>query len=150
MTCEDELAIRNLLARVAHITDGRGSLEEYLTYWTEDATWESPVAGSFRGHAGQLERHERYRAAGVQGPDADSFHLLTTVYVHVDGDEATSMSSWLYVGNTASAPKIEDVGTYTDSLRRTPEGWKLSSRKVTQGSGDWLRRREAEQAEKGA
>jgi hypothetical protein len=143
MSVEDELAIRNILARVAHITDGRGPLEEYLTLWTEDSTWESPVAGSFQGHAGHLERHARYRAAGVQGPDADSFHLVTTVYVRVDGDEASSMSSWLYVSSTDSEPKIEDVGTYTDTLRRTPEGWKLSSRKVTQGSGDWLRRREA-------
>ena len=110
MTSEDELAIRNILARVAHITDGRGSLEEYLTLWTEDSTWESPVAGSFRGHAGHLERHARYRAAGVQGPDADSFHLVTTVYVKVEGDEASSMSSWLYVSRSDSEPRNTSTG----------------------------------------
>ena len=68
-TTEDELEIRNVLARVAHITDGRGTLEEYLTLWTEDSTWESPVSGSFKGHQGHLDRHAKYRATGVQGPE---------------------------------------------------------------------------------
>jgi len=145
-TTEDELEIRNVLARVAHITDGRGTLEEYLTLWTEDSTWESPVSGSFKGHQGHLDRHAKYRATGVQGPEASSFHLLTTVWVKVNGDEADSMSSWVYVGGADSEPKIEDIGTYTDTLRRTPEGWKLASRKVTQGSGEWLQRKAAEAA----
>jgi len=136
---EDELEIRNLLARVSHITDGRGSLDDYLTLWTEDCSWSSPVAGSFTGHAGHLERHEKYRAAGVQGPEVDSFHLLTTVWVDVDGDHATSLSTWVLITQARDNPKVQDVGNYSDTLRRTAEGWKLVTRDVTQGAGQWLR-----------
>ena len=136
---DDELEIRNLLARVVHITDGRGTLDDYMKLWTEDCWWHSPVAGSFKGHQGLIERHEKYRGAGVQGPEVDSFHVLTSVWVDVDGDTASSMSTWMLITQARDNPKIQDIGTYSDTLRRTPEGWKLATREITQGSGQWLR-----------
>lgn len=140
---DDELEIRNVMAKLAHITDGRGSLEEYLELWTEDCTWESPVAGSWSGHEGHLARHARFRKAGVQGPGAESFHVLTTIAVDVDGDNARALSTWMLVTRWSGAPQVQDIGTYTDTLRRTPTGWRLVTRKVTQGEGDWLREKEA-------
>lgn len=142
---DDQVEIQNLLARVAHITDGRGTLDEYLALWTKDSIWESPVAGVWRGHEGHLARHERFRGAGVQGPDAESFHVLTTACIEIDGDEAKSLSTWLLITRTDSDPKIQDVGTYTDTLQRSPSGWKLHTRRVAQGDGKWLREAEAGQ-----
>jgi ketosteroid isomerase-like protein len=140
---DDQLEIRNVLARVAHLTDGRGTLQEYLGLWTEDCLWESPVAGTWRGHEGHLARHEKFRAAGVQGPDAQSYHVLTTTWVGLRGDEADALSTWMLISRWSGSPAIEDVGTYTDVLRRTPNGWKLATRHVAQGSGEWLRAKEA-------
>jgi SnoaL-like domain len=140
MSAEDDIEIRNVLARVAHITDGRGSMEEYVALWTEDCSWESPVAGSYQGHEGHLARHARYRDAGVQGPQVDSFHVLTTVWVKVEDSAAAALSTWLLIVDADTNPLIRDIGTYTDTLRRTSDGWKLVTRKVSQGSGDWLSR----------
>jgi hypothetical protein len=114
---DDQIEIRNVLARVAHLTDGRGTLEEYLGLWTEDCLWESPVA--------------------------QSYHVLTTTWVGVRGDEADALSTWMLITRWSGSPTIEDVGTYTDVLRRTPGGWKLATRQVAQGSGEWLRAKEA-------
>jgi hypothetical protein len=141
---DDELAIRNLLARVAHLTDGRGgNLDDYVELWTDDCTWSSPVAGTWHGHDGHRSRHERFRKAGVQGPGASSFHVLTTVWVDVQGEEADALSTWMLVTRWSGAPSVEDIGTYTDRLRRGPTGWRLATRMVEQGDGAWLRAREA-------
>lgn len=128
-----------MLARVAHITDGRGSLDEYVTLWTEDCVWESPVAGRWEGHQGHHDRHARFGRAGIQGPGAETFHVLTTTTVDVDGDEATSMSTWLLVVDASTAPRILDIGTYRDRLRRSPTGWRIAHRVVSQGDGAWIR-----------
>jgi hypothetical protein len=136
----DDLAIRDVLARVAQITDGWKSMDEYVRLWTDDCTWESPVAGIWRGHEGHRARHERYRDAGVQGPRADSFHLVLNTVIDLDGDTATGRSTWLLVNETSTAPRIQDIGTYDDTLRRTPDGWKIARRVVGHASGGaWLR-----------
>jgi hypothetical protein len=146
MSVEDELEIRNLLARISHITDGDGSMTEYLTLWTEDCKWESPVAGSYSGHEEQLARHAKFRAMGIQGPGVSAYHVLTTVYVHIDGDAADAHSTWLYVDSNSETPTIRDIGTYRDVLRRTPERWKLVTRTVSQGAGAWLREHDTDGA----
>jgi hypothetical protein len=69
--------------------------------------------------------------------------VLTTVWVDVRGDEADALSTWMLITRWSGSPTIEDIGTYSDVLRRTPDGWKLYSRQVTQGSGEWLRAKEA-------
>ena len=144
MTVEDEAEIRNLLARVLHMTDGRGDMAEYVYLYTEDCVWESEVAGTFHGREGQLARHAKYRGAGIQGPDVNSYHVLTTVEVHVDGATATSMSTWMLVFDTAGSPPVlQAIGTYTDTLRHEDGMWRLHIRRVGQGNGDWLAEREA-------
>ena len=51
----DELAIRNLLARLHHTIDalrrGEATEEEYDDCWTDDGVWESPRRGRFRRDA---------------------------------------------------------------------------------------------------
>ncbi len=140
MALEDDAEIRNLLARDMHITDGYGSMEEYLTLWTADSTWSSAVAGSFRGHEGHLARHERYRGIGLQGPGTSSYHLLTTVWVNVTGEDAAeALSTWMLIVRTPGGPKLQDLGNFEDTLRREDGAWKLASRVVSQGDGGWLK-----------
>jgi SnoaL-like domain len=79
---------------------------------------------------------------GIQGPDVRSYHVLTTMYVRVEPDAvgAEALSTWLYVDCSGDAPAILDMGNYSDTLRKTTEGWKLVTRMVTQGAGTWLER----------
>ena len=135
----DDADIRSLLARLAHLADS-GDLDEYLTLFTEDAAWVVPAipqtgvaASEKRGveeiGAGVRER----RAAGVQGPGTATMHVVTTIAVDIAGDEATAASTWLFLADTSTAPRVQAVGRYRDTLRRTPAGWRLARREISAG-----------------
>jgi 3-phenylpropionate/cinnamic acid dioxygenase small subunit len=138
----DELAIRNLVARLAHMAD-MGDLErDYLPLFTEDAEWELPsgadpaatpavVAGHEAIRADRVQR----RASNFQGPGTNTRHINTTLAVRVDGtDTAEAESYWLFVTDTTTtAPVVQGIGRYHDTFRRTPDGWKLARRRIVPG-----------------
>ncbi|WP_420434317.1 nuclear transport factor 2 family protein [Candidatus Poriferisocius sp.] len=127
----DELAVRNVVARLAMLSDG-GDLEEYVDLFTDDARWDMP-GGELQGRenllAGAIER----RAAGTVGPGSNTRHVITTQAVAVDGEEAVSDSYWQFWANTAAEPSIALFGTYHDRLVRTEDGWKLAHRVISFG-----------------
>jgi 3-phenylpropionate/cinnamic acid dioxygenase small subunit len=135
-----ELEIRNVIARLAQLADA-GDTDAYVQLMTEDVIWAMPANPSVglppserRGReeiaAGQRERV----AAGVQGPDSNSMHVITTTAVDVRGDdEATAASHFLYVTATVTEPQITNVGRYADEFRRTDTGWKLARRTIRFG-----------------
>jgi ketosteroid isomerase-like protein len=127
----DELAVRNVVAALARTADG-DDVDAYLALFAPDATWELPE-GTRRGHdelrAASLER----RAAGTIGPGSHTRHVVTTVVVHVDGDRATAESTWMFLADTTTAPRIARVGTYADEFRRHGHHWLLVHRTITYG-----------------
>jgi uncharacterized protein (TIGR02246 family) len=131
----DELAIRNLIARLAHMADMASidDLDRYIACFTEDASWEMP-GNERRGHeairAGARER----RLSRAQGPGSNSRHVITTIAVDVDGtDTATSDAYFLAYANTTTSPTVNVMGHYHDTWSRTDEGWKLARRQITFG-----------------
>ncbi len=129
----DELAIRNLIVRVAQYADGLGSVDQYAELFTEDAAWLMP--GSERHgrddiRAGSAER----RAAGGVGPGSNSRHVVTSVAVELTGpDDAEADSYWLYWVDTHESPRVQLMGHYHDAFRRTADGWKLARREISYG-----------------
>lgn len=125
---DDELEIRNLIARVARYADG-DDVEAYVALFTPDASWEMPGAER-RGHddirAGSLER----RAAGAIGPGSHTRHVVSTVTVELDGDRATAASTWQFFTHTDTSPQLALMGTYDDTFVRTPDGWRLARRVI--------------------
>lgn len=128
----DELAIRNVLARVAQLAD-TGELDEYLTLFTEDASWEMPGVPPRQGHGDILRGANERRGAGTQGPGTHTRHVLTTTAVWVDGDAATARSYWMFMTNTIEQPTVSLIGQYDDTLARTATGWRLARRAITMG-----------------
>jgi uncharacterized protein (TIGR02246 family) len=129
---DDELEIRNVLARIAHYSD-MGDLDDYGDQFTEDAQWEFPGAPAKRGRAEIQAAGAARRADGVTGPGSHSRHVISTVAVRVDGDSATAESYWQFYVDTASAPALRSMGHYRDTFRRTPQGWQLARREITAG-----------------
>ena len=136
----DELAIRKVLAAVAQFADA-GTVDDYVAQFTDDAVWEMPanptigLAGSVRRGAADIRAGvEERRAAGVQGPGANSRHVVGTIRVeHDGGDTATVHSYFTFWTDTATAPVARTIGAYEDTFRRTPAGWRLAHRVITDG-----------------
>lgn len=130
----DELAIRNLVARFAHLADisGPDDLDEYMDMFADGASWEMPGNERY-GKPAILEGARERRQARQQGPGANSRHVITTLAVRVDGDEAVADSYFLAVSDTTTSPRIGMIGHYHDTFRRQADGWKLARRQITFG-----------------
>ncbi len=117
----DELAIRNLIARLAHVVD-RGAVEDYAPMLAPDARWIMPMGDPAIGPAAIMDGVRARRAAGSAGPGSGTRHMITTTAVEVDGDGARAWSYWIYV-STGEDPRILMNGLYSDTFRRTADGW---------------------------
>jgi 3-phenylpropionate/cinnamic acid dioxygenase small subunit len=137
----DEAEIRNLIGRVALLADTTPDLDLYLALFTEDAVWDFPgdaaqqlPASRTQGHAAILADRQERRRTGFQGPGTHTRHLVTVLAVHVDGaDTAGADSYWMYLNHTDTAPALQSMGQYHDSLVRTAQGWKLAHRQIILG-----------------
>lgn len=128
-----ELAVRNAIARIAHLADHGADLEEYIACFTSDARWNMPI-GARSGHADILAGAQERRATGTVGPGSNSRHLITTIEVSVDdSDGATSDAYFVFLVDTNETPRIFNCGHYHDTWRRTPDGWKLAVRDIVLG-----------------
>ena len=128
----DELEIRNLVARLAQLAD-MGDLDEYVSLFTEDASWEMPGAPR-HGRADIMAGAQDRRNSGTTGPESHTRHVISTLLVQSDGsDKATADSYWLFYGNTTTTPAVQLMGHYHDTLHRTPKGWRLARREITFG-----------------
>lgn len=131
----DELAIRNLVARLAQLADD-GELSDYIELFTEDAVWDGgPALGVVQGHPEILAAARQRRADGRSGPGTHSRHVVTTQVVELQGDRATSRAVFHYYTKTDAAPTLSIMGIYEDELVRTARGWRLARRLVLAGQG---------------
>ena len=131
MSADDELAVRNLVARVAQYADGP-DVDAYVALFTSDAVWDMPGAPR-RGHAEIRAGSEERRAARQIGPGSNTRHVVSTVAVQVDNDHAVANSVWQFYVDTDTTPRLQLMGTYRDELRRMGHEWKLAHRKITIG-----------------
>jgi 3-phenylpropionate/cinnamic acid dioxygenase small subunit len=125
---EDDRQVRNLIARLAHLAD-YGDLDEYLSLYTDDAVWEWGEVRNEGPAAIRADRMHR-RGTGGQGPATRTRHVVTTMWIDVDGsDVATAHSYWVYVQQADTSPVLASTGRYHDTLRRTSTGWKMAHRR---------------------
>jgi 3-phenylpropionate/cinnamic acid dioxygenase small subunit len=132
--------IRTLLARLAQLADS-GDLDEYLTLFLPDAEWVIPeipqtgVPASVRTGVEEIAAGVRERrAAGVQGPGTNTAHMVTTIAVEfVHAGEAVARSTWLFLADTSTAPRIQSFGRYVDTLRAVDGAWRLARREIHLG-----------------
>ena len=122
-----ELAVRNVIARVAHLSD-RGDPDEYLQIFTKDAIWDFP-GDARRGRdeivAGLRER----RAAGRTGPGSGNRHAVTSIAVEIlDGSHAEADSYVLFAGKRDGHPAILIAGRYHDDFELEDGAWRLARR----------------------
>jgi len=128
---DDELAVRNLVSRVAQHADGP-DVDAYVALFTPDAVWDMPGAPR-HGHAEIRAGSEERRAAGQIGPGSNTRHVVSTVAVRVHQDHAVADSVWQFYVDTNATPRLQLMGTYHDECRRVGNEWKLAHRRITIG-----------------
>ena len=128
----DELAIRNLVGRLAHLVDD-GELDEYIQLVAEDAIIE--VGNSLRrGRTEILEAARGRRESGLSGRGT-SRHVVTNTTVRIVEDDttATADSYFLFVRDTTTSPAVQHVGRYHDEFRYSDGTWRLARRQIQVG-----------------
>ncbi len=115
-TAEDHAAITNLLARYCLALD-LDDVEGWVELFLPEATYE--VYGrTFEGHAGL-----RQMMSAAPG----GLHLGGVPVVEMlDQDRARTRQNLLFVGR---ADGVWRSAVYVDELRRTPQGWRIASRR---------------------
>jgi uncharacterized protein (TIGR02246 family) len=113
---DEHAVIRQLLAQYCHAMDS-GDSEGWAATFTEDGIFD--LGGTvISGH----ESLAKFAASVPRG----SRHVVTNELIDVDGDEARVRAYlFLFSGSPATA---STTGSYDDSLRRGPDGWRFASR----------------------
>lgn len=125
---EAELAIRNLIARMAHATDG-GDLDSYGALLAPDVRWAMAGREPMSGREEVVESAGR-RAGGTVGPGSGNRHFICSVAVVVDLEHqaARATSYFLYVSASDGQQVIRASGIYSDAFRLTESGWLFAER----------------------
>ena len=126
---EDVDAIHTLLVRYGRTLDKR-DFEAYGALFAEDGSWKGGM-----GTATGPDAIAKMVAAGFgrMAPSLyeNSYHVMTSFDVEVDGDTATAWSrwTWVVVGDSGK-PQTERAGHYEDTLVRERGEWKFKSRQA--------------------
>lgn len=123
---EDESAIRRIIVDYAAFLDGR-NYDAYAALFTQDGEW----TGGGGSHKGRPAIREML--ASTLGPggaiNRNNFHIISNPQIDVMGDEARSVSRYLFVMRAADGrPQPSLAGVYTDDLVRENGKWLIKRR----------------------
>ena len=130
----DEIEIRNLIARLAHISD-EGTADDYASCITEDSIWRNTIGPGQerRGRADCLEGLKQRWTPGKYGtgPGSNTRHIVSTTVVCMKDGVATAKSYVQLIADSHRIPSFKMMFLYEDEFRRTQEGWKLAQRQIS-------------------
>ena len=134
LDASDELAIRNLIARVAWETDTWSSAESYTANYTEDCSWQiEGITEPYVGHEGLMRRITEMLEQGICGPSIPSRHCIASLEVipqpgHPKRAIARSMA--VMVVNREGRCEVGTFGDYEDLCECVGGKWLLSRRMI--------------------
>src|SRR5580704_440773 len=112
----DIIEIEQLLAKYA-VGMTRDDVETVMEVFTPDGTY------SAFGETYALSDFPALVAAAPKG-----LFMTGTPELQLDGDTGTGMQTLCFIDQTNHDMRI---GWYTDTYRRTPDGWRLATRSMT-------------------
>jgi SnoaL-like domain len=127
----DKEEIHDLLIEYGHDLDTKDFVA-YGKLFAKNGTWDGSL-GLHKGPAeitAMLQNPKSGRTPTPFDPkNVQSFHLMTNIVIHVDGDRATAQSKWTFFTKGPDKKPVPNLsGHYEDSLIREDGQWKFLSR----------------------
>lgn len=134
LSVADELEIRNIVARVAWLTDSWKSPEEYVAEYTPDASWHLGPDTVYEGHEGLKNRIREMLDQRICGPGLKTRHCVTSMEVvpgaAYDGNGHFARSFWIMYSTNDAGQVSPAYGEYHDSFRFHDGRWRVSRRVI--------------------
>jgi ketosteroid isomerase-like protein len=124
LSAADSIAILQLVARADAYASARDA-EGYVALFTDDAGMDGDM-GVAKGRSALRETVTRVWAA----EPAATLHLTLNAVLDESGPEAAVDSVMLMVG-TGSSPGVLGAARVRQTVRHTPDGWRISGRTIT-------------------
>lgn len=128
----DKLEINELLARYCHALDQK-DWAAFREVFAPDAHLDFSAFGGPQGCVSDLEAFLTPILSGL----ANSQHTVSTVKIDLEGDIAKARSAAIVPMTTVTADGHESTFIsglwYEDDLVRSPDGWRIKSRKQVRG-----------------
>ena len=125
MSQSDESALLALSLEYADAVRARDEVRWSAT-WTDDARW---VLGEGRDVVGRDALVAMWAASLARY--AAVVQIYSGCSFDVDGDTATGRCEFQELNVVADGSRRIMAGRYDDTYRRTPEGWRFTSRRLT-------------------
>ena len=124
---EDREAIRELLIEYGRFLDSE-NLVGYSRLFASDGVWEGGI-GSAQGPDNIYKMLKEVFSRVTPGQYGDSYHIMSSISIEVDGDTANSWSRWTWVVEGENGkPVMQRSGHYEDKLVRENGQWKFKYR----------------------
>lgn len=124
----DVLLINDAIARYNRGID-TGDRAEFLSVFTDSATWESPMMGTFEGKEAIAAWFDDFYS--TPSPYHNGQHWVTNlIFENVKSAEVELWSNFIFVSATGSGGRISVVGSYRDLLVEEEGRWLFQRRSI--------------------
>ncbi len=125
---EDREEIRQLLMDYGRFLDQRDFRAFSELFAKTDGEW---IGGMGRAKGSKAIRELMESTIGKDTSMTQSCHLFTNETIHVNGDQATAVTKWIFVvPGESNRPQLFFLGHYEDSMIREDGCWKFLRRVV--------------------
>ena len=125
---EDREEIRQLIMDYGRYLDQRDFRSFSELFAKTEGEWDG---GFGRAKGPKAIRELMESTIGKDTSMTQSFHLFTNETIHVNGDQATAMTKWVFVvPGESNRPQLVFLGHYEDSMVREDGRWKFLRRVV--------------------
>lgn len=130
MDPQDDMEIRNLISRMAWLTDQWSAPEDLLAHCCMDYSWQIEGMPAYVGHEEIARRLKEMLDLGVCGPGLPTRHCVTSteVLAQEHPDIAMVRSFVIMMSMDKGHPVALGYGEYHDELRRENRRWMMAKR----------------------
>jgi hypothetical protein len=129
LTGADIAEIQQLWSRYSQGWDFR-DVDLYLSTYTDDAVF---TTGAGEPYAGKDAIKKYLTTAFDAHVNGDATHNNMTILVEPTPEGARGRGGWFVLNVLAQPPAVTGTGHYEDTYVRTPNGWRIKTRKSFRG-----------------